>query len=83
MGSNHPAFRVRRLAPCDGCLHAKVCAGDSLACDAYLRFINGHVWKKTPRRPTLKATRLVAAADRRQTRQDAREEARLERRIAP
>jgi hypothetical protein len=70
-------------APCDGCVHAKVCAGDAMACDAYVRFINGHVWKTATRKPTVKATRLVAAADRKQARQDARDEARLGRRIAP
>jgi len=63
-------------------VHAKVCAGKALSCDAYFRFINGHGWKKSTRRPTVKATRRAAAADRKEIRQDAREDARLNRRIA-
>ena len=71
-----------KTPPCDGCVHAKRCAGAALACNAYIRFIDGGDWTMTLRIPTPKATRLVAAADRKQAREDAREERRLERRIA-
>ena len=66
-------------APCDGCVHAKMCAGAALACNAYIRFIDGRDWRMTLRIPTAKATRVVAAAEREQKRLDAREEARLKR----
>jgi hypothetical protein len=82
MGVANPASGIRRQAPCDGCVHAKVCRWQELSCDAYYRFINGRDWKKATRQPTVKATRLAAAADRKEIRQDAREDARLGRRIA-
>jgi hypothetical protein len=78
-----PGLLTRRAAPCDDCVHAKTCAGAALACNAYIRFIDGRDWTMTLRIPTPKATRLVAAADREQKRQDAREERRLGRRVAP
>lgn len=65
--------------PCDGCVHARACAGNSLACDAFNRYLDGRTWNKATRTPTMEATRRIAAADRKEIRQGARDEARARR----
>jgi hypothetical protein len=65
--------------PCDGCVHAHACAGNALACDAFNLYLDGCTWNTAMRTPTLKATRRIAAADRKEIRQGALDEARARR----
>jgi hypothetical protein len=50
-----------------------------MACDAFNRYLDGCTWNTAMRTPTLKATRCIAAADRKDVRQGARDEARARR----